>query len=43
MDVSSQTWIVVAGDPGVGALVTTARGLGAEVVALVAGSREIAD
>lgn len=43
MDVSSQTWIVVAGDPGVGALVTTARGLGAEVVALVAGSREVAD
>lgn len=43
MDVSSQTWIVVAGDPGVAGLIAAARGLGAEVTALVAGPRGVAD
>ena len=43
MNVSSQTWIVVADDPAVTGLVAAARTLGAEVTALVAGRRETAE
>ena len=43
MNVSSQTWIVVADDPAVTALVVAARALSAEVTAVVAGRRETAE
>jgi len=43
MNVSSQTWIVVADDPAVTALVVAARALSAEVTAVVAGSRATAE
>jgi electron transfer flavoprotein alpha subunit len=43
MDATARTWIVVAGDPGVSGLIAAARGLGADVVALVAGRRDVAD
>ena len=37
------TWIVVAGDPGVRNLVATARELGGQVRAVVIGTRQVAD
>ena len=43
MNVSSQTWIVVADDPAVTALVVAARALSAEVTAVVAGRRATAE
>lgn len=39
----TQTWILVAGDPDVTGLIAAARGLGAEVTALVAGHRAVAE
>ena len=43
MNVSSQTWIVVADDPAVAGLVVAARALSAEVTAVVAGRRATAE
>lgn len=43
MNVSTQTWIVVADDPAVSGLVTTARGLGGAVSAVVVGRKSVAD
>jgi len=43
MNVTSQSWVLVSDDPAVSALVEGARVLGAEVVALVVGRREIAE
>ncbi|PVU84409.1 electron transfer flavoprotein subunit alpha/FixB family protein (plasmid) [Cellulomonas sp. WB94] len=43
MNVTSQSWVVLADDPAVSALVEAARVLGTEVVALVVGRREIAE
>ena len=40
---SVNTWIVVAGDPGVGDLIKTARTLGGQVSAAVVGTRAVAD
>lgn len=40
---SANTWIVVAGDPAVGALIETARALGGEVTAAVVGPRAVAE
>ena len=37
------TWIVVAGDPAIGTLISTARSLGGEVTAAVVGTRQVAD
>src|SRR6186997_3415376 len=37
------TWIVVAGDPAIGTLITTARSLGGEVTAAVVGTRQVAE
>ncbi len=36
-------WIVVAGDPAIGTLISTARSLGGEVAAAVVGTRQVAD
>ena len=40
---SANTWIVVAGDPAIGALIETARALGGQVTAAVVGPRAVAD
>ena len=40
---SCDTWIVVAGDPAVGDLIETARSLGGQVTAVVAGPRAVAE
>jgi len=40
---STDTWIVVAGDPAIDNLVETARSLGGEVTAAVVGPRAVAD
>ena len=37
------TWIVVAGDPAIGTLISTARSLGGEVTAAVVGPRQVAE
>jgi len=37
------TWIVVAGDPAIGTLISTARSLGGEVTAAVVGTRQVAE
>jgi len=40
---STDTWIVVAGDPAIGNLIETARSLGGRVTAAVVGPRAVAD
>ena len=40
---SANTWIVVAGDPAIGALIETARALGGHVTVAVVGPRAVAD
>ena len=40
---SVNTWIVVAGDPAIGALIETARSLGGQVTAAVVGPRAVAE
>jgi len=40
---SLDTWIVVAGDPAIGDLIETARSLGGQVTAVVAGPRAVAE
>jgi electron transfer flavoprotein alpha subunit len=41
--VTTNTWIVVAGDPAIGNLIETARSLGGQVTAAVVGPRAVAD
>ena len=40
---TTNTWIVVAGDPAIGNLIETARALGGQVTAAVVGPRAVAD
>jgi electron transfer flavoprotein alpha subunit len=40
---TATTWIIVAGDPAIGALITHARGLGGQVTAAVVGPRAVAE
>jgi len=41
--VTTNSWIVVAGDPAIGNLIETARALGGQVTAVVVGPRDVAD
>ena len=40
---TTNSWIVVAGDPAIGNLIETARALGGQVTAVVVGPRDVAD
>jgi len=41
--VTTNSWIIVAGDPAIGNLIETARALGGQVTAVVVGPRDVAD